>query len=119
MSKMWYGSIDNRLLENAKMPDPVVGMGATEICYSDRHPYEVIAVKDARHITVRELDWKRIDHNGMSESQEYKYSSNPENRTANLFLTKQGKWRERQADGRLGCNAFYIGFAERYYDFCF
>ena len=119
MSKKWYGSLDNRLLENAAMPTPVVGMGATEICYSDRHPFEIIEVKDARHITVRALDWKRVDDNGMSDSQEYEYISNPNNHTANLFLTKQGKWRERYPAGNLGCNCFYIGEAERYYDYCF
>lgn len=117
MSK-WYGSLDNRLMEGMKMPEPQVGMGATEMCFSDRHPYEVIEVKDARHITVRALDWKRVDNNGMSDSQDYEYSSNPENRTADLFLTKQGEWRQRY--GRhLGVNRFVLGFAERYYDFSF
>lgn len=115
----WYGSIDNRLMENSKMPTPEVGMGVTECSYSDRHPYEVIAIKDSRHITVRELDWKRIDNNGMSDSQEYEYYSNPENRTADLFLTKQGQWRERYDGRRLGCNCFYIGTAEYYYDYTF
>lgn len=119
MSKRWYGSIDNRLLESAKMPEPQVGMGATEIYYSDRRPFEIIEVKDARHITVRELDWKRTDSNGMSDCQDYEYFSNPENRTADLFLTKQGQWRERYDGRRLGCNCFYIGEAERYHDFCF
>ena len=118
MSRKWYGSIDNRMMENAKMPAPLVGMGATEMCYTDRHPYEIIAVKDDRHITVRELDWKRIDTNGMSDCQDYEYFSNPENRTAELFLTKDGKWRER-IGRRLGCNGFCLGFAERYHDFSF
>ena len=118
MSRKWYGSIDNRMMENSKMPTPQVGMGATEMCYTDRHPYEVIAVKDDRHITVRELDWKRIDTNGMSDCQDYEYFSNPENRTAELFRTKQGQWRERIGRS-LGCNGFYIGYAERYHDFSF
>lgn len=119
MSRKWFGNIENRLMENSKMPEPKVGMGATECFYSDRKPYEIIAVKDARHITVRELDWKRTDDNGMSDCQDYKYTSNPENRTAELFLTKQGQWRERYDGRRLGCNCFFIGRAERYYDFSF
>ena len=118
MSK-WYGSIDNRILENSKMVEPKVGMGVTECCYTDRHPYEIVEVKDERHIVVRALDWKRTDHNGLSECQEYEYTSNPNNHTANLFLTKKGQWRERYANRSLGCNGFYIGFAERYYDPCF
>ena len=119
MSKVWYGSFQNRMMEHSKMPEPQVGMGATECLYSDRKPYEIIEVKDARHITVRALDWKRIDDNGMSDCQDYEYISNPENRTAKLFLTKKGEWRQRYPDGKLGCTRFFIGRAERYYDFSF
>jgi hypothetical protein len=118
MSNKWFGSINNRLLENSKMPEPQVGMGVTECLYSDRSPYEIIEVKDARHITVRALDWKRVDQNGASDCQDYEYFSNPENHTAELFLTKQGQWRQRFGR-RLGVTCFYIGSAERYYDFSF
>ena len=118
MSNVWYGSLQNRMMERGKMPEPQVGMGATECFYSDRKPYEIIEVKDARHITVRALDYKRIDDYGMSDCQDYEYISNPENPTAELFLTKQGEWRQRYGR-RLGCNRFIIGYAERYYDFSF
>lgn len=114
----WYGSLQNRLMERGQMPKPEVGMGATELCWSDRHPYEVVEVIDDRHIVVRPLKWRRIDDNGFSESQEYEYESNPEARTCKLFLTKQGEWRERIGRS-LGSSRFAIGFAERYYDFSF
>ena len=115
----WYGSLNNRLMENMSgMPAPEVGMGATRCGWSDRNPYEIIEVKDARHITVRTMNAKRIDSNGMSECQEYEYTSNPDGVIEHLFLTKQGKWRDRQ--GRtLGCDGWVIGFAEKYYDFSF
>lgn len=32
-----------------------VGTGVTEILYSDRHAYEVIAVKDQNHFTIRRM----------------------------------------------------------------
>lgn len=115
----WYGSLQNRLQEAAIQPKPEVGMGVTEMCYTDRHPYEVIEVIDDRHIIVRALSWKRIDNNGLSECQEYEYFSNPEASPIKLFLTKKGTWRERYPSGHLGCNGFAIGFAERYYDPCF
>lgn len=114
----WYGSLQNRLAESSAMPAPQVGMGVTEMCWSDRHPYEIVAVKDARHITVRPLGHKRIDENGFSESQEYEYFSQPDAPTLNLFLTKQGRWRERIGRS-LGATCFYVGFAEEYYDFSF
>ena len=116
---MWYGSVQNRIYENSKGKEPQVGMGVTEMLWSDRHPWEIIEVKDERHIVVRELDWKRVDGGGFSEAQEYEYSSNPDNRTARLFRTKKGQWRERIGKNGLGCTVFVIGVAERYYDFSF
>lgn len=115
----WFGSFQNRIYERTENPEPEVGMGVTEIMYSDRNPWEIIEIKDDRHITVRALDWKRVDSWGMSEAQEYEYTSNPENRTKNLFLTKQGQWKERIGRNGLGVTVFTIGRAERYYDFTF
>lgn len=118
MSKRWYGSLQNRLEEGVTVEKIEVGTLATEMCYSDRHPYEIIAIKDDRHITARQLDAKRIDGNGFSESQDYEYTSNPDNRAVNLFKTKDGRWREKYGCGSLG-NCFALGFAEEYYDFSF
>ena len=84
MSK-WYGSLNNRLEENKQFVKEIkVGDGVTEYYWSDREPYEVIAVKDQKHITIRRLDAKRIDDRGMSEWQDYEYTSNPEGVTYNL-----------------------------------
>lgn len=113
----FYGSLQNRLQERTGIK-PEIGMGVTEMCWSDRHPYEVIAIKDDRHITVRALNAKRIDNNGMSECQEYEYTSNPENITVNLFLTKAGEWREKYGRS-LGDTRYAIGFAEKYHDYSF
>ena len=119
MGSKWFGSLQNRLEERSAMPKPEVGMGVTEMFYSDREPYEIIEVIDDRHIVVRQLDWKRIDEGGFSESQEYEYYSNESYPPQKLFLTKQGQWRERIGKNGLGCNCFVVGRAERYYDFSF
>ncbi len=56
MSK-WYGSLNNRLEENRMMCDAIeVGTGVTEYSWSDRHPYEVVAVKDQKHVTIRPMN---------------------------------------------------------------
>lgn len=87
----WYGSMQNRLEENRMFVDEIkVGTGVTEYSYSDRHPYEVIAVKDQKHVTIRRLDYKRIDNNGMSEVQEYEYISNENN--AEYECVKRGNY---------------------------
>lgn len=113
----FYGSLINRLCEGGNVK-PEVGMGVTEYYYTDREPWEIVAVRDERHITVRELDYKRIDNNGMSDCQKYEYYSNPNNVTAELFFTKQGVWRERIGRS-LGCNKFSVGTASKYYDYSF
>ena len=95
-------------------------MGVTECMWSDRAPYEVIAVKDDRHITVREMNYKRIDGNGMSECQEYEYTSNPNGFVCNLYKDKNGVWVRRVGkNGVDRSSGWYIGRAERYYDFSF
>lgn len=77
MSK-WYGSVNNRCEEGHKYCKTIeVGTGMTEYLWSDRHPYEVTRVISQEHVFVRPMDHERIDKNGMSECQEYKYISNP------------------------------------------
>ena len=54
MSRKWYGSLNNRLEENRQFVDTIeVGTGVTEYSWSDRQPYEVVAVKDQKHISIR------------------------------------------------------------------
>ena len=52
-----YGSLQNRLTEGKDFTngDIKVGTGVTEVSYSDRHAYEVIAVKDQNHFTIRRM----------------------------------------------------------------
>ena len=107
----WYGSLQNRLLEMTKSQEPVIGMGATEIYYSDRKAFEVIEVKDERHVTVRRLKTNLV---GSYYGQDYTYESDPNGITKNLYLTKSGKWKERI--GRQYGNVFFVGHAEEYED---
>ena len=52
-----YGSLQNRLTEGRDFTngDIKVGTGVTEVLYSDRHAYEVTAVKDQNHFTIRRM----------------------------------------------------------------
>ena len=61
MGNKWYGSLNNRIAENRQLCGNIeVGTGVTEYMWSDRRAYEVIGVKDQKHITVREYDHKHI-----------------------------------------------------------
>lgn len=53
-----------------------VGTGVTEYHWSDREAYEVVAVKDQRHVTVRRYDVKHI---GGAFENKWELISNPEN----------------------------------------
>lgn len=90
MSRTWYGSLQNRLQENAPSAEIFVGMGATEYHYTDRDPLEVIAVRDQKHVTVRYLDAIRTDNYGMSDCQNYEYKSNESNYS--FDLVKRGAY---------------------------
>lgn len=88
MTKL-YGSLDNRLEEGRQFVKEIkVGTGVTEYGYSDRHPYEVTKVIDQKHISIRAMDYKRIDKNGMSDAQSYEYISNEKN--PEMELEKRG-----------------------------
>lgn len=111
---MMYGNVINRVMEETETPEIVVGMGATECCWTDRHAYEVIAVQDEKHITVRRLD-VNLKTGTDWLSQEYEYTSNPDNPPCRLYKTAKG-WRERFGRNSLGDNVFVIGVAREYYD---
>lgn len=107
----WYGSVQNRILEHIATDKVVVGMGATEILWSDRHAFEIVAVKDERHCTARRMKCTII---GDWYSQDYKIESDEDGYTVELFKTKEGRWVERH--GRAYGNRFAIGWADEYID---
>lgn len=113
MGKKWYGSIPNRIEEGREYKKVEVGMGATELCYTDRHPFTVIEIKSPCRILVQEDTAIRTDDNGMSESQTYTYERNPNGEIRELIKTKKG-WKEFKEDTR-----FLIGYREEYYDYSF
>ena len=79
-----FGSITNRIAESycySEDQEPYVGMGATYNSWSDRSPLTVIEIikeKNYEIIVCQEDFAKRTDSNGMSESQNYEYSPNPD-----------------------------------------
>ena len=109
-----YGSMVNAIGNQTKSLKPEVGMGVTELMYSDRHPYTVVEVISEKRIKVTADDVKRLDKNGCSEIQEYEYIPNLNAPRIELFLNKWGRWKRKgDAEG----STFLIGRREEYYDF--
>ena len=86
MSRVWYGNLTNRLEEGRQFCEEIkVGTGVTEYSYSDREAYEVVAVKDQKHISIRRYDHKAV---GESMSNTWELISNENN--AVIDIVKRG-----------------------------
>ncbi len=88
MSRVWYGNINNRLEEGRQFCETIeVGTGVTEYMYSDRRAYEVVAVKDQKHVTIREYDHKL---KGEAYSNDWELVSNENNPCIDLVKRGNG-----------------------------
>lgn len=120
------GSLVNHLHSRSVkgQPEPEVGMGATILCYTDRRAATVVAW-DGKILTVCEDHAKRVDGNGMSESQRYEFSPNPNGYESNFRKNKNGMWEEvvrNPETGRWNKTGGYgllIGRRDHYRDFSF
>lgn len=101
-----------------------VGQGVTITFYTDRVPGTIVAV-EGNIITIAEDDYVRVDNNGMSDCQEYEYTTNPNNQKYFARIEKDGRiqavtknshtnrWNKTDSF-RVG-----VGFRRAYYDFSF
>ena len=88
MARRFYGSLDNRFEENRQFCDTIeIGTGMTEYYWSDRHAYEVVEVKDQKHVKVRKYD---VKHVGDSYENKWELISNEENPVREM--TKRGNY---------------------------
>jgi hypothetical protein len=114
------GSLVNYVHGNSKQISPEVGMGVTILSWSDRHPGTIVKVYPDGSFDVQEDNYKRIDDNGMSETQEYEYTPNPEAYVRHFGPVKRGKDKGAIRENcKKGGQAIRIGRRERYYDFSF
>lgn len=136
-----FGSVGNRLLEGKTMEGTKIeiGVGVTEMCYTDRHPYTIVRIINDKKIVIRQDNAVRIDNNGMSESQTYQYTTQEKKNYTDsdkarlnekqlkkikrydlgsneklLHKTPKNGWKEVN-----NVNGFTIGTREEYYDFSF
>jgi len=98
-----------------KCKAPEVGDGATVYLYTDRHAATVVRVsKSGRTAWIQPDSAKRIDNNGMSESQDYEYSANTDAQLIRVSIRKDGQWRK---SGEYTKVAF--GIRNAYHDYSF
>jgi hypothetical protein len=138
---MTYGNLLNRIDENRcyKLDfAPTVGMGATEYMWSDRHAYSICEYfpnwknKGFEIVGLQRDHAKRTDNNGMSDSQSWEFTPNPDAPVSYLRSTfydhpKLGKvkmyepvhYNEKSKRWNKGGDNIVIGHRSKYHDFSF
>jgi hypothetical protein len=124
------GSVINHLYAAGTkgQPEPVVGMGATILHWTDRSAGTIVAVetdKQGRYVVKVQGDhWKIISGTEQNGSAAYEYSPNPKGGIS-TFRFEDGRWCELRLNrdsGRLNKvargngNGLTIGRRDRYYD---
>jgi hypothetical protein len=125
----WTGSLVNRISEGPGQPQPEVGMGATLCCHSDRHAgtvVEIFTVGKAQFVVIQRDHAKRTDNLGMSDSQDYDYTPDPEGPKYTFRLdNKTGRYigaRFKEETKRWVKSDSYglrLGHRDEHYDFSF
>jgi hypothetical protein len=115
--KHLYGSLQNRIAEVAVIgqPAPTVGLGATQLLYSDRHAGTITWVSPSgKTLRWRADEATRTDSLGLSDVQRYSYHPR-EGRVEDdviVRLNRKGQWVS-------GARHFQIGARDEHYDFGF
>jgi len=119
-----YGSLFNQLQDQSAQRAPQVGDGATELMWSDRHACTIVEVINyssgakkgqVKAVVVTKDTAKRVDGNGMSDSQSYEYETNLEGFRVTFTVRKDGRFiHQGSSYGTLA-----IGYRNHYFDFSF
>ncbi len=112
-------SLFNNIMANSQHPVPEVGMGATILFYTDRKAATVIEVSvSGKQIVVCEDKAVRIDNNGMSEVQEYRYEAGSTVYTEVFTLRRNGRWVVEGENLHTG-RSLILGVRNHYHDYNF
>ena len=101
-----------------------IGDGVTINYYSDEKPATIIEIDTkGKWIKVQEDNAKRIDNNGMSDSQDYEYSRNPNGRIHTFYKTRRKDRTLFTDTGRYAYNQYGIyltlKFRRAYFDYTY
>jgi hypothetical protein len=116
---MAYGSLINAYSGTKVGLVPEVGMGATELFWTDRHAATVIEVSaSGKSIKVQSDKAIRTDNQGMSDAQSYRYEPNPNGAISVYTLRKNGQW-VLKGDPLRGGQRLGLGYRRHYHDYSF
>jgi len=113
------GSLINHLMSGSKLITPEIGMGCTMLGWTDRHAATIVEVKrDGKLIGIKQDIATRTDDNGMSDSQSYEFTPNPEAGVQWYSFRPKVNAFVRVGDSVRGARLL-VGHREEYYDYSF
>jgi hypothetical protein len=112
-------SMTNYLMSGTRgQPKPEVGMGATVLMWTDRKAATITQVsKSGKRIAIQQDKAVRVDGNGMSECQEYRFERD-ESRSIEWFSMRKNGAFVRCGDSANGTQ-IRIGERDEYHDYSF
>jgi hypothetical protein len=113
------GSLQNEIFSNSQSNTPEVGMGATQIRYTDRRAYTVIEIVSAKEVVVQRDKAIRTDVLGWVDYKTFQIEQDPKGHTRTLVLKKSkkhpnGKWVVK--GDPINGERYIIGMREEYFD---
>lgn len=119
----WYGSVENRIMESAKAPNPEKKMGVTESMWSDRHAWYIKDIVkcnskgEAVELLLVKAKTKCRDFYA-GDWEVYPYEEADFKRTCTIKRTRATKTGQRfwTSNGRIDGTKYILGKADEYYD---
>lgn len=112
------GGLFNRLDEARPQPAANVGDGATILMYSDRRAGTIIEATEKR-IVVQLDHARRVDTNGMSESQTYEFTPDPNGATYVFTKRRNGRFVQEGYPSKSPGTSLMVGHRSQYHDYSF
>jgi hypothetical protein len=100
-----YGSLVNRIQETSGQKDwsdVEVGEGVTCYLWSDRDAYTVVGKPSKGVLRVTQDDAQRTDSNGLSEHQEYSFTTDWDSEGVLIKKNRKGQWVEIRLNPETG-----------------
>lgn len=107
---MQTGSVINMTMRDCTgLPSrPLIGDGATMLMWTDRHACTITHVSPSgKTLTVQEDRAIRVDDNGQSEMQTYRFERNYSGAIHHVRLCKDGRWRSKGTPFAVGLRSEY------------
>jgi hypothetical protein len=112
------GSLINHLMSGSKDSTPIVGTGCSILHWTDRTACTIIEVSEnGKTVVVQEDNAVRTDKLGMTDSQSYEYTPNPNGVKHTYTLRRNGKWVAKGES--IKGTRLMIGARQHFYDYSF